>query len=78
MRVDIYRRAEAGGKLSHLAVPAGRRIPQEAINIDWQNEASGQEMDETLPRWEAYGIERPQEQIRTKGYAITSLHEMTD
>ena len=55
-----------------------RKCCWSAINTDWQNEASGRELDETLPRWEAYGIERPQEQIRTKGYAITSLHEMTD
>ncbi|WP_422844752.1 DUF6139 family protein [Acidovorax sp. M2(2025)] len=78
MRVDIYRRPEAEGKFSHLAVPEGRPIPQEAINTDWESEASGRELDEDRERWEDYGIERPGQQMREKGYAITSLHKMTD
>ncbi|HTH11916.1 DUF6139 family protein [Acidovorax sp.] len=78
MRVDIYRRAEADGKFSHLAVPEGKPIPQEAINTDWQDEASARELDETSERWEEFGIERPAQQIREKGYAITSLNEQTD
>jgi hypothetical protein len=78
MRVDIYRRAEADGKFSHLAVPEGKPIPQEAINTDWQDEASARELDETSDRWEEFGIEQPARQIREKGYAITSLNGMTD
>ena len=78
MRVDIYRRAEADGKFSHLAVPEGKPIPQEAINTDWQDEASARELDETSERWKEFGIERPAQQIREKGYAITSLNEQTD
>jgi len=78
MRVDIYRRAEADGKFSHLAVPEGKPIPQEAINTDWQDEASAREMDEASKRWDEYGIEQPARQIREKGYAITGLNEMTD
>lgn len=78
MRVDIYRRAEADGKFSHLAVPEGKPIPQEAINTDWEDEASAHELDETSERWEAFGIEQPAQQIREKGYAITSLNQMTD
>lgn len=78
MRVDIYRRAETDGKFSHLAVPEGKPIPQEAINTDWETEASAFEMDEASERWEEFGIEQPARQIREKGYAITSLNEMTD
>lgn len=78
MRVDIYRRPEAGGKFSHLAVPEGKPIPQEAINTDWAGEATSFELDEGSERWAEFGIEHPAQQIREKGYAITSLNEMTD
>jgi hypothetical protein len=78
MRVDIYRRPETDDKFSHLAVPEGKPIPQEAINTDWEGEASARELDEASERWEEFGIERPAQQIREKGYAITSLAKMTD
>ncbi|WCM88256.1 DUF6139 family protein [Acidovorax sp. NCPPB 3576] len=78
MRVDIYRRAESDGKFSHLAVPEGRPIPQEAINVDWETEARGQEMDENADHWDDYGIAQPSAQIDEKGYAITSVRELTD
>lgn len=77
MRVDIYRRAEAEGKFSHLIVPEGTPIPQEAINVDWSSEARGHELDEATARWEPYGIEAPGAQLREKGYAITALREQT-
>lgn len=77
MRVDIYRRAEAEGKFSHLAVPEGRPIPEEATNTDWQREVSGQDLDDALEHWEEYGIHQPAAQIREKGYAITSVGDMT-
>ncbi len=78
MRVDIYRQAEADGKFSHLAVPAGQPIPQEAVDTAWETEAQGEELDEAQERWDQYGIDRPREQIDLKGYAITSLDKMTD
>ena len=78
MRVDIYRQAEADGKFSHLAVPEGRPIPQEAIDTAWEAEAQGEELDDAQARWEAYGIDQPGAQIRDKGYAITSLANQTD
>ncbi|RYH63931.1 MAG: hypothetical protein EON54_07185 [Alcaligenaceae bacterium] len=78
MRVDIYRQAEADGKFSHLIVPEGRPIPQEATDTAWEDEARGEELDEAQARWDRYGIERPGEQIREKGYAITSLAKQTD
>jgi hypothetical protein len=78
MRMDIYRRAEADGKFSHLVVPEGKPIPQEAINTDWENEARGQELDDGAERWDAYGISQPAQQLAQKGYAITNVANMTD
>lgn len=78
MRVDIYRRPEADNKFSHLAVPEGKPIPQEATNIDWQSEHQDVEMDENAPHWDDYGIARPGQQLAKKGYAITGLHEQTE
>ena len=77
MRVDIYRRPEADNKFSHLAVPEGKPIPQEATNVDWETEHQGVEMDETAAQWPDYGIEHAGRQIEKKGYAITSLNEQT-
>ncbi len=73
MQLDIYCRPEADRKWSYLAVPAGRRIPGEAINTDWQPHARLVELDENAPRFDDYGIEAPAQQLREKGYAITSL-----
>ncbi|WP_305806881.1 DUF6139 family protein [Stenotrophomonas sp. YIM B06876] len=78
MRMDIYRRAEAQEKFSHLAVPEGRPIPQEAINVDWESEHRGIELDEDARHWDRYGIAEPGRQIREKGYAITQLSAQTD
>ncbi|MDZ7864912.1 DUF6139 family protein [Acidovorax sp.] len=75
MRVDIYRRAEAEGRFSHLAVPEGKRIPEEATNTDWDTEVKGQDLDEDAERWDPYGIVKPGAQLKEKGYAITGLHE---
>lgn len=77
MRVDIYRRAEAEGRFSHLAVPEGRAIPQEATNTDWESERRGEELDETAAQWPEFGIVEPGRQLRDKGYAITSLDRQT-
>lgn len=74
MRVDIYRRPEAEGRFSHLAVPEGKPIPQEATNIDWARQQQGVEMDETQAHWDALGIPEPGRQLQ-KGYAITSVTE---
>lgn len=77
MRVDIYRRAETQGHYSHLVVPEGRPIPQEAINTDWENELRGQELDETVALWPQWGIAEPGRQLREKGYAITGVERQT-
>ncbi len=78
MRVDIYRRPEADNKFSHLAVPEGKPIPQEATNVDWSMESQGLELNEESEQWNDYGISQPGRQIAKKGYAITGLHEHTD
>jgi hypothetical protein len=78
MRVDIYRRAETDGRFSHLAVPEGQPIPQEAINTDWESEQRGREMDSDARSWADYGIFEPGAQLAQKGYAITSLEATTD
>ncbi|WP_353233747.1 DUF6139 family protein [Diaphorobacter ruginosibacter] len=77
MLADIFRREEQDGKFSHLVVPQGRNIPQEATNWDWHDEARAKELDEAAASWPEYGIEAPGEQLRKKGYAITSVKEMT-
>lgn len=78
MRVDIYRRPEADNKFSHLAVPEGQPIPQEATNVDWTSESQGLELNEESEQWNDYGIAQPGRQIAKKGYAITGLHEQTE
>ena len=74
MRLDIYRRAENGGKFSYLAVPEDRQIPEEATNTDWQVEAKAVEVDEDSDHIPDYDIEHLNEQIAEKGYAMTALH----
>jgi len=75
MQLDIYRRPEPEHKLSYLAVPAGKAIPAEATNVDWQREATGVECDVDSSRLTEYAIDDPGAQIREKGYAITSLED---
>ncbi|GGH65369.1 hypothetical protein GCM10010975_33120 [Comamonas phosphati] len=78
MRVDIYRRAEAQDRYSHLVVPEGYAIPGEAINTDWESERRGQDLDETASQWPQFGISEPGRQLRDKGYAITSVDCQTE
>ncbi len=73
MQLDIYSRPEPAHKLSYLAVPAGKEIPQEVINVDWHLHATTVELDEQSPSFKEYGIDSPGAQIKDKGYAITSL-----
>lgn len=74
MRLDIYRRAETGGKFSYLAVPETRNIPEEATNTDWQVEARAVEVEDDAENLENYSIKHVSEQIAEKGYAVTALH----
>ena len=73
MQLDIYCRPEPEHKLSFLAVPAGKPIPEEATNVDWRPRARAIELNEEAPSFAEYGIDKPGDQIREKGYAITSL-----
>ena len=78
MQLDIYRRPEPEHKHSFMAVPAGQPIPQEVDNVDWRLVATATEMDVHRSLGE-YAIDRPDQQIREKGYAITSLsHQVQD
>jgi len=73
MNVDIYRRPEAGNKFTYLIVPAGRPIPEEATNIEWQTRQQAVHVDESAEHLHPYEIDNPREQIDEKGYAITSV-----
>ena len=74
MRVDIYRRAEQGGKFSYLAVPEDKDIPNEATNTDWEVEARALEVEDEAESIPDYDIDKLTEQIAEKGYAVTALH----
>jgi len=74
MRVDIYRRAESNEQFSYLAVPAGRVIPEEATNTDWETEVRAVEMGEQAEQVSHYAIPQPEQQIAEKGYAITRVN----
>jgi hypothetical protein len=73
MRVDIYRRPEHAGRYTYLAVPEGRQIPEEAINVDWETAERGVAVDDNVETLPQFAIDSPIEQISSKGYAITSV-----
>ena len=75
MKVDVYKRLEAQGLYSYLAVPEGRPIPDEATNIDWETAEQNIDLDENHETIAGIPWEEAQRQIRTKGYAISSLHD---
>lgn len=72
MRLDIFRRAEQGGNFSYLAIPEGKEIPQEATNIDWEVDLRGIDLDDGASSWDEFAIKDPLDQIKKKGYAISS------
>ena len=73
MRVDLYRRPEAGGKYSYLLVLEGKPIPEEANNTDWEIAAEGMDVSDERDTLPEYAIDQPFGQIGSKGYAITSV-----
>jgi hypothetical protein len=73
MRIDLYRRHEAGSKFSYLLVLEGKRIPEEVTNTDWEIAAAGIDVSDERESLQEYAIEQPFQQIGSKGYAITSV-----
>jgi hypothetical protein len=73
MRIDLYRRPEADNQFSYLAVPEGKRIPEEATSTDWVVASEGVEMGDEAVALRDYGMPTPARQIAEKGYAITSV-----
>ncbi|HYD82048.1 MAG TPA: DUF6139 family protein [Paucimonas sp.] len=78
MRVDIYRRPEHAGRYSYLAVPEGKVIPEEAVNVDWETAERGVNVDDDVETMPQFAIEAPIAQINAKGYAITSMKNLDD
>jgi len=78
MRLDIYRRPESNGRFSYLAVPEGKKIPEEAISVDWEEADRGVEVNDGQPSLSDFSIEEPLKQISAKGYAITSIKTLGD
>ncbi|MFD2367931.1 DUF6139 family protein [Pseudoduganella sp. GCM10020061] len=74
MRLDIYRRPETDGSFSFLAVPEEQQIPEEATNTDWVIEARSVEVQDEADGLPDYEIDRLNEQLAEKGYAMTALH----
>ena len=72
MRLDLYKRPEAGGRYSYLVVPQGKRIPEEANSIDWQLAGEGIEISDEQQTLKDFSIEQTFSQLDSKGYAITS------
>lgn len=78
MQLDIYQRPEPEHKLSYLAVPAGQPIPEEAVTVEWKLVAKETEMDVDAASLGEYAIDDAGEQIREKGYAITSVEHQVE
>ncbi|MES2128392.1 MAG: DUF6139 family protein [Pseudomonadota bacterium] len=73
MRLNIFRRAEADGRFSFLAVPDGHLIPDEVTSTDWQFEAGAVEVDDAVDQLPEFSIDHVTEQIGEKGYAMTAV-----
>ena len=78
MRLDIYRRPEAGGFYSYLAVPEGKMLPDEVTNVDWEAAERSVDINDNDDHLTQFAIEYPFEQINAKGYAITSVKNLIE
>ncbi|NEX63769.1 DUF6139 family protein [Noviherbaspirillum galbum] len=75
MKVDVYKRPDQGGHYSYLAVPEGRPIPNEATNIDWETAEHNVDLDEDNESVQGLDARDALEQIKDKGYAISSVQD---
>jgi hypothetical protein len=73
MKVDVYKRPDMHGRISYLAVPEGRPIPDEATNIDWETAEQNIDLDENHEPLHGFSVDDAEHQIGMKGYAISSL-----
>ncbi|WP_353156471.1 DUF6139 family protein [Herminiimonas fonticola] len=78
MRIDIYRRAEHAGHFSYMAVPEGKLIPEEVVNTDWELTNRGVDVEDGATQLANFAIDAPFEQIKAKGYAITSIKKLAN
>jgi hypothetical protein len=76
MKVDLFRRPEAGGQYSYLAVPQGRLIPQEATNTDWETLQPDIDLERQDEKQTGLYADDATEQIDEKGYAISSVKNL--
>ncbi|TFV91581.1 hypothetical protein E4K72_20445 [Oxalobacteraceae bacterium OM1] len=76
MKVDVYKRPEAGGKFSYLAVPEGRPIPEEATNTDWETASHNVDLDDDHTPVDDLPSQDALRQIDAKGYAISSVNKV--
>ncbi|HVL75876.1 MAG TPA: DUF6139 family protein [Noviherbaspirillum sp.] len=71
MKVDVYRRPQAEGQYSYLAVPEGRPIPNEATAIDWETALNNVDLDDGNEPVDGLPASDALQQINAKGYAIS-------
>jgi hypothetical protein len=73
MRIDLFRRSEDSGQFSYLAVPQGRKIPEEAANTDWELVQQDIELMRLDSGKTGLSVDDGESQIGKKGYAISSV-----
>lgn len=75
MKVDIFKRMESQNRISYLAVPQGKPLPQEVTNTDWQAAELNIDLEEDTGPLFNLTLDDALAQISEKGYAITHLQD---
>lgn len=75
MKVDIFKRMESQNRISYLAVPQGKPLPQEVTNTDWQAAERNIDLEEDTGSLFNLTLDDALAQIGEKGYAITHLQD---
>ncbi|NMM28416.1 MAG: hypothetical protein HHJ12_14260 [Glaciimonas sp.] len=75
MKVDIYQRMESQNRISYLAVPQGKPLPEEVTSTDWQAAEHNIELEEDTSPLFNLALKDALVQIGAKGYAITHLED---